>query len=99
MLNYRVKVLPNEHALDVEMMIDGKRDEIFLEVPTWVPGAYGFMRYGRDIVDVRAFDAVSGSPLTVERRGNNAFRIDAVGNHPVGYREARRIKVTYKVFV
>ncbi|MEO7108890.1 MAG: hypothetical protein ABI183_00515, partial [Polyangiaceae bacterium] len=96
MLNYRVKVLPAEHALAVEMMIDAtaadgtSANELVLEVPTWVPGAYGFMRYGRDIVDVRAFDAASGSPLAVERHGWNAFRIGA---------GKRRIKVTYKVFV
>lgn len=90
MLNYRVKVLPAEHALAVEMSFDATADDIFLEVPTWVPGAYGFMRYGRDIVDVRALDAVSGSLLAVERQGWNAFRIGA---------GKRRIKVTYKVFV
>jgi len=93
MVSYRVKVLANEHALDVEMMIDAaqtRTGEVVLEIPTWVPGAYAFMRYGRDIVDVHAFDAVSGSPLGVEREGNNAFRVDAGG---------RRIKVTYRVFV
>ncbi len=90
MLHYRVKVLPNEHALAVEMNVDATSDEIFLEVPTWVPGAYAFMRYGRDIVDVHAFDAASGSPALVERQGWNAFRVDA---------GKKRIKVTYKVFV
>ena len=89
-MNYRVKVLPSEHALAVEIMIDASSDEIVLEVPTWVPGAYAFMRYGRDIVDVHAFDAVSGSPLAVERKEWNAFRIGA---------GKKRVKVTYKVFV
>jgi predicted metalloprotease with PDZ domain len=90
MLNYRVKVLPNEHALAVEMSVEATSDEIFLEVPTWVPGAYAFMRYGRDIVDVSAVDAVSGSAVAVERRGWNAFRISA---------GKKSVKVTYKVFV
>lgn len=90
MLNYRVKVLANEHALAVEMSLDTTADEIFLEVPTWVPGAYAFMRYGRDIVDVKAIDVASGAPVAIERRENNAFRVSA---------DKRRIKITYKVFV
>jgi predicted metalloprotease with PDZ domain len=90
MLNYRVKVLPNEHALAVEMSIDATTDEIFLEVPTWVPGAYAFMRYGRDIVDVHAIEMESGATIVVERKDWNAFRIDA---------RKKRIQVTYKVFV
>jgi predicted metalloprotease with PDZ domain len=90
MLNYRVKVRPNEHALAVEMSFDATADEIFLEVPTWVPGAYGFMRYGRDIVDVHAIEMDSGATIAVERKEWNAFRIDA---------RKKRIKVTYKVFV
>jgi predicted metalloprotease with PDZ domain len=90
MLKARVKVLPNEHALAVEMIIDAAGDEVFLEVPTWVPGAYAFMRYGRDVVDVRAIEMESGASISVERSGQSAFRIDA---------RKQRIQVTYKVFV
>lgn len=90
MASYVVRVLPHEHALDVEMTIEPQPGPLVLETPTWLPGAYAFMRYGRDIVDVKAFDAQTGAPIGVVREGWNAIAVDA---------KATRVRVTYRAFV
>ncbi|MEO8799291.1 MAG: hypothetical protein ABI551_15480 [Polyangiaceae bacterium] len=94
MVSYRVTILPNEHALAVEMTVDQGK-ELILEIPTWVPGAYGFMRYARDVVDVKAFDASTDAALIVQREGMSAFRVEGAGVDSGG----RRTRITYKAFV
>ena len=89
-VSYRVKVLPNEHALEIETTFDAEDASPVLEIPTWWPGAYGFMRYARDVVDVKAFDASSNAALSVEREGMNAFRVTGAKG---------RTRVTSKAFV
>ena len=90
MTSYHVRILPNEHALEVEMTIEPQPGALVIEIPTWVPGAYAFMRYARDIVDVKAFDATSDAPIAAVRRAWNAFSIDANNT---------RVRVTYRALV
>jgi predicted metalloprotease with PDZ domain len=60
-----------------------------LATPTWVPGAYGFMRYARDLSDVRATDE-RGAELKVTRDGWSGFRVAAAPSD--------RVRVTYRAF-
>ncbi len=76
-VEYRVRVLPQGHQLDVAIDVHGiDGPSLRAQVPTWVPGAYGFLRYGRDLFNVSATDA-NGNGLTVVREGWSGFRIDA----------------------
>jgi predicted metalloprotease with PDZ domain len=77
MQRYRVRILPAERGLDVELTIDDVDPDVELELacPSWVPGAYGFMKYGRDIFSVRAFDLASGAPIDVCRDGWTGYRV------------------------
>jgi len=50
-----------------------------LEVPTWVPGDYSFMKYGRDLFDLNAKDARTGASLPLSRDGWQAFCVE--GGH------------------
>lgn len=83
-VTYRVRVLPEAHALEVELTLSGLvPGPVELAVPTWVPGAYGFMKYARDLVDVRAFDPATDQPLAVERHGWSGFTVDAASDRLV----------------
>lgn len=88
---YRVKVLPNAHVLEVTMEVHGAPpgEPLRLATPTWVPGAYGFMRYARDLSDLRATDE-RGAELKVTRDGWSGFRVAGAG--------PGRVKVTYRAF-
>ncbi|MEO6577163.1 MAG: hypothetical protein ABIP89_25165, partial [Polyangiaceae bacterium] len=70
--------MPEKHEVVVELTIEGLSPSTPLDlvVPTWVPGAYGFMKYGRDVFEVRARDAKTGASLPIERRGWSGFRIE-----------------------
>lgn len=77
---YRVRVLPREAA--IELALDLPAGAHRLDTVTWVPGAYAFLRYGRDVVDVRASGARSGRPLAVRRDGLAGFQV-AASDEPV----------------
>src|SRR5713226_1699569 len=88
-VSYRVRVLPAQHELEVEMTIEGPAAEgsVRLGLPNWVPGAYAFIQFGRDLFDLKAQDARTGAPLTLSRDGWQSFRIDnAHGAVRVSYR-------------
>jgi predicted metalloprotease with PDZ domain len=75
-VTYRVRVLPEAHELDVELSLTGLAPgPLTLATPTWVPGAYGFMKYGRDLFDVRAFDPATDRPVPVVRSGWSGFTV------------------------
>lgn len=78
MLHYQVTVLPHRQCLEVALELDTAfmTGPLVVATPTWVPGAYGFLKYARDVVDVRAFDVATGAELTVVREGWQGFRID-----------------------
>jgi predicted metalloprotease with PDZ domain len=85
---YRVRVIPEQHELAVEMTIRGERPAgpLRLELPTWVPGDYSYFPFGRDLFDLRAVDA-KGKSLAVSRDGWQAFEVaDAKGPITVSYR-------------
>ncbi len=85
---YHVRVLPEEHTLDVELLFTRHGDApLELAVPTWVPGAYGFMKYGRDVYDVRATDAETGEHLAVTRHGWSSFLVAG---------PSKRVRVTWR---
>jgi predicted metalloprotease with PDZ domain len=73
----RVRVVPEKHEVEVELTLEGLDPNLPLDlnVPIWVPGAYGFMKYGRDLFDFRARNAKTGANLPLERRGWSGFRI------------------------
>jgi predicted metalloprotease with PDZ domain len=75
---YRVRVLPAQHELEVQMLLEGPVAEgvLRLEVPTWVPGDYSFMQYGRDLFDLNAKDARTGATLALSREGWQAFSVE-----------------------
>ncbi|MBI5544384.1 MAG: M61 family metallopeptidase, partial [Deltaproteobacteria bacterium] len=86
--DYRVRVLPEAHEVEVELSLTGlPAGPIRLRTPTWVPGAYGFMKYGRDLFDVKAFDPASGRELHLVREGWSGFRVEgASGALRVGFK-------------
>jgi predicted metalloprotease with PDZ domain len=89
-VTYTIRVLPTRHELAVELTLEGHRGpEVRLRVPTWVPGAYAFLRYGRNVVDVTAHDAPGGQPLTVTREGWTGFVVHGAGPS---------LRVTYTVY-
>ena len=72
---YRVRV---DRQAAVRFTVDllglGDVAELRLEVPTWVAGAYAFLRYGRDLFGLAAVGG-DGAPLVVEREGLSGFRV------------------------
>jgi predicted metalloprotease with PDZ domain len=75
-MHYRVRIDPHarEHAVELRIERSGAAAaDLALFVPTWVPGAYAFMKYARDVYDVRAEDARTGAPVAVERSGMSGF--------------------------
>src|SRR5665213_622370 len=75
---YKVRVLPEAHELEVSLRLTGFTGLISLELPTWVPGAYGFLKYGRDLFNVRAQDS-NGVELPLNRHGWQGWRINSNG--------------------
>ncbi|PXW28697.1 M61 family metallopeptidase [Paraburkholderia caballeronis] len=76
-VHYEVTLDPTSHELGVELAIDGvPSGQLVLATPTWVPGAYEFAPFARDLFDVRATDASTGAALTVRRHGWSAYAID-----------------------
>ena len=77
---YTLEVMPRRHQLKLTLVLDGVPDgPLRLAVPTWVPGAYAFQRYGRDVLELRAEDADSGEGLHVTREGWSGWRVDGGG--------------------
>ncbi|HEY3447245.1 MAG TPA: hypothetical protein VGK67_12810 [Myxococcales bacterium] len=77
---YRVRIVPERLEMEVQLFLDGATaGPLRVMTPTWVPGAYGFMKYGRDLFEVKAFDAKTHSELTVVRDGWPAFVVEARG--------------------
>jgi len=77
--SYRVIVHPSRRQIEGELELRelDPSEPVDLAVPTWVPGAYGFMRYGRDVFDVRACETTTSKALRVERRGFGGYRVEA----------------------
>src|SRR5512140_971569 len=85
--SYRIRVLPEPHLLEVALSLRGLPEgPVQLAAPTWVPGAYGFIKYARALYDVRATDG-SGKPLELVRDGWSGFSVQgAKGAVDVTYR-------------
>ncbi|MBI5495428.1 MAG: hypothetical protein HY904_10425 [Deltaproteobacteria bacterium] len=86
-VNYTVTAHPAEHVLDVVVDVDarGMPDPLRVRVPTWVPGAYAFLRYARNLSAMEARDAVTGAVLPLERDGLTAWKVGG-GVHRVELR-------------
>ncbi len=85
---YRIAVNPATHELECELKLDGLSGApLLLQTPSWVPGAYGFMKYGRDLTEVKARDG-AGKPLSVERVGWQGFKVEG----------ARELTVSFKAY-
>jgi predicted metalloprotease with PDZ domain len=79
-LRYTVQLEPRRHQLHLTLDMDGlSPGSLRLAVPTWIPGAYAFLRYGRDVLSLKAEDAGSGAALAVTREGWSGWRIDGAG--------------------
>lgn len=91
MNQYTIRIDPPRQLIEAEALFDGlsKDAPLRLAVPTWVPGAYAFMRYGRDFVDVTARDAVTGRALSVRREGLSGFEVEA---------GAKKVEVRWRAF-
>lgn len=75
-MRYRVRIDPRARQLDLTLELErAAAGDLVLHVPTWVPGAYAFMKYGRDVFDVRAEDAETGAALVVRRDGMSGLAI------------------------
>jgi predicted metalloprotease with PDZ domain len=82
MARYRVRIDPRSRQLDLVLSLE--RDDsgdLELAIPTWVPGAYAFMKYGRDVFDLRAEDTKTGARLGLERTGQTTFTVQAAPAH------------------
>jgi predicted metalloprotease with PDZ domain len=76
---YTLEPEPHKHQLRLTLELDGLAPgSVRLAVPTWVPGAYAFLRYGRDVISLRAEDAVTSAALSVTREGWSGWRVDGV---------------------
>ncbi len=78
---YTVEVEPRRHQLKLTLLLEGVPDgPLRLAVPTWVPGAYAFQRYGRDVLQLWAEDAATGGVLRVTRDGWSGWRVEGGGS-------------------
>lgn len=77
-MEYRVRILPAQHELEVEMRLTGPaaNGPMRLAIPTWVPGDYSFVKYGRDLFDLEAEETRTGRALKVTREGWQAFQVE-----------------------
>jgi predicted metalloprotease with PDZ domain len=76
---YTVALEPRKHQIQLTLELDGMPPgTVRLAVPTWVPGAYAFLRYGRDVLSLTAEDTASGEALSVTREGWSGWRVDGV---------------------
>ena len=77
---YRVRVLPQLHVLDITLTLVARpeQEKVRLALPTWVPGAYAFMRYGRDLSLPEVVLRDGGEKLQVRRDGWQGFVVDGV---------------------
>lgn len=89
MHRYTVELEPHRHQLQLTLELDGlPPGALRLAVPTWVPGAYAFLRYGRDVLLLEAEDASTGQPLAVTREGWSGWRLE---NAPSAVRVKARL--------
>jgi len=88
---YRVTVRPRAHVLDVSMELRGvpAGAPLQLSTPTWVPGAYGLMRFARDVYELRA-TSDGGEELKVTRDGLCGFKVEGA--------RGGRVRVTYRAW-
>jgi predicted metalloprotease with PDZ domain len=86
--DYLVRVLPKSCQLEVELTVRSlPKGPVRFELPTWVPGAYAFMRYARNLYDVKAREPKSGRALPVRRSGWSGFEVvEADGEVTLSYR-------------
>lgn len=92
-MDYRVRIDPR--ARQLELLLDLTRSSVSaseraradwaLAVPTWVPGAYAFLKYGRDVFDVRAECKKTGEKLTVRRSGMSGLVVEGA-RHEIAVR-------------
>lgn len=74
--NYVIRVVPETQQLACELVLKSvPAGKLQLATPTWVPGAYSPMKYGRDLFDVKAF--AGGRELPLRRAGWSGFELDA----------------------
>ena len=87
---YHVVLRPRAHLFEVSVHLEGvPPGALSLATPTWVPGAYAFMRYARDLYDLRAFDE-GGGELRVAREGLSGFRVEGI--------RTGRVRLTYRAW-
>lgn len=74
---YTIELDPHRHQILLTLALDDlPPGPLRLAVPTWVPGAYAFLRFGRDVLELRAEDAATGRPLIVTRAGWSGWTVE-----------------------
>lgn len=79
-VHYSVSLQPHAQQATVEVHLENvptHQGGLRVRIPTWVPGAYAFMRYGRAVHTVAASGPAGA--LTVERDGLSGWRIGGAG--------------------
>lgn len=91
MTRYTLRVDPKRQCVEAHAIFEGLEAArpLSLAIPTWVPGAYAFLRYARDVVDVTAREAQTGRALRVRREGLSGFEVEA---------GATKVEVTWRAF-
>lgn len=89
--SYQIEFRPQRHELEVILTLEGLSDlePVRLATPHWIPGAYGFMKYGRDVFNVKAIDPGTGTALTLRREGWSGYVVEAL---------SQSIEVTFTVY-
>lgn len=87
-VEYRVRVLPSRHELQVEMSLSGPvaTGSVRIRIPTWVPGDYSFAPQARDLFNVRARCEITNKALPVRRDGWQGYVLeDGAGKVHLSY--------------
>ncbi len=82
-VTYSVSLRPPEHLLEVTARVTGAgTTPLRAIIPTWVPGAYAFLRYARNVYALRVTNG-AGQALDCRRDGLTAWVVDAPGAETV----------------
>lgn len=74
--HYVIEIEPKQHRLRCELRLAHPGGPLHLTTPLWVPGAYGLMKYGRDLFEIEVRSA-AGKAIPHKRDGWAGIRAEA----------------------
>ncbi|HEY3780095.1 MAG TPA: hypothetical protein VGL56_03350 [Fimbriimonadaceae bacterium] len=77
-IDYKVTVDPQNHQLQIHMLIPAEKGPVSVQMPSWMPGAYTYGNFYENVHDVIAKD-VDGSATDVGHPDKNTWRVTATG--------------------